>query len=254
MDDSIGSDKIKKKSDGVADAINRQLTTLIIKCAKADGIRDYFYIGVLGYGKRVGPAFSGSLSDRQLVPISEVAKNPARLEERTKNVDDGYGGIINQQVKVPIWFDPVADNGTPMTEAFAEAEKILKQWLYKFPNCFPPIVINITDGEATDGDPSIPAKLLKKLSSSDGNVLLFTIHISCKNIPPIEFPDSELGLPDEFSRFLFNMTSILPNHLKDCARQKGYKISKNSRGFVFNGDLNSILDFLDIGTRPSNLR
>src|SRR5437868_4812684 len=40
----------KSKAEGVADAVNRLLQNLILKCAKSDGIRDYFYVGVLGYG------------------------------------------------------------------------------------------------------------------------------------------------------------------------------------------------------------
>ncbi|MBW7886468.1 MAG: VWA domain-containing protein, partial [Caldilineaceae bacterium] len=38
------------------------------------------------------------------------------------------------------------------------------------------------------------------------------------------------------------------------AQQEGYTVSENSRGFVFNADMVSLIKFLDIGTRPSNLR
>ena len=43
----------KSKADGVADAVNRLLQNLALKCAKSDGIRDYFHVGVIGYGGRV---------------------------------------------------------------------------------------------------------------------------------------------------------------------------------------------------------
>ena len=91
----------RKKADGVADAINRLLQNLVIKCAKSEGVRDYYYVGVLGYGSKVGPAFGGSLAGKELAPISEIADNPARVEERTKKVDDGAGGILDQTVKFP---------------------------------------------------------------------------------------------------------------------------------------------------------
>ena len=45
----------KKKDDGVADAINRLLQNLVLKCAKSTGVRDYFHIGVIGYGAEVKP-------------------------------------------------------------------------------------------------------------------------------------------------------------------------------------------------------
>src|SRR5262245_24517079 len=74
MDDPFGADPNgKKKANGVADAVNRLLQNLVIKCAKSEGIRDYYHVGVLGYGEHgVASAFAGSLKGKQLVPISEV--------------------------------------------------------------------------------------------------------------------------------------------------------------------------------------
>src|SRR5438093_13347151 len=93
MEDPFGQGLGKSKADGVADAINRLLQNLVIKCAKSEGVRDYYEVGVLGYGAAVGPAFSGALAGRDLVPISEVGNQPARVEERTRKVDDGAGGL-----------------------------------------------------------------------------------------------------------------------------------------------------------------
>src|SRR6266853_1296073 len=81
----------RTKAQGVADAINRLLQNLVIKCAKSEGVRDYYHVGVLGYGgamtaNRVEPAFSGALTGRELVPISEIANSPARIDERTKKI------------------------------------------------------------------------------------------------------------------------------------------------------------------------
>src|SRR5438105_872397 len=92
----------KLKAQGVADAINRLLQNLILKCAKSDGIRDYFHVGVIGYGVTVESALGGELRGHCLMPISEVAKNPVRFEERVRKVDDGVGGIIDHKFKFPI--------------------------------------------------------------------------------------------------------------------------------------------------------
>ena len=254
MRDPFGAESGRRKADGVADAINRLLQNLVIKCAKAEGVRDYYHVGVIGYGHRSGPAFAGPLAGRELVPISEVAANPARVDERVKKVDDGAGGLVDQTVKFPIWFDPVANGGTPMCQALNKAANILQGWLSAHPDCFPPIVINITDGEATDGDPSGPAQELTKLASSDGNVLLFNLHLSSHKAAPIEFPDSEDGLPDNYAKLLFNMSSRLPEYMRGIAREEGFRVSDETRGFVFNADIVSVIRFLDIGTRPSNLR
>jgi hypothetical protein len=124
-----GSDSPKRKADGVADAVNRLLQNLVIKCAKSEGVRDYYHVGVIGYGNKVGPAFSGVLAGREMVPVSDIANFPARIEERTKKTDDGAGGLIDQTVKFPIWFDPVAKGGTPMCRALTEAKDILSTWM-----------------------------------------------------------------------------------------------------------------------------
>ncbi len=254
MRDPFGADPGKRKADGVADAINRLLQNLVIKCAKTEGVRDYYNVGVIGYGHRPGPAFAGALAGRELVSISEVAANPARVDERVKKVDDGAGGLVDQSIKFPIWFDPVANGGTPMCQAIGRATAILQGFLAQHPDCFPPIVINITDGEATDGDPSGPAQELTRLTSSDGNVLLFNLHLSSKTGTPVEFPDSEDVLPDSYAKLLFNMSSKLPEYMRGIAQEEGFKVSENTRGFVFNADIVSVIRFLDIGTRPSNLR
>jgi hypothetical protein len=253
MGEPFGIESKKSKADGVADAINRLLQNLVIKCAKAEGVRDYYHVGVIGYGKRVGSAFSGSLAGKSLVPISEVATKPARIEERTRKVEDGAGGLVDQTIKFPVWFDPVSIGGTPMCRALEKAYSILSEWLGERPNCFPPIVVNITDGEATDGNPIEIASQLTSLSSSDGNVLLFNLHLSNMKAPPVEFPDSQENLPDAYAKLLFDMSSRLPLFMREIAQEERYQVGEESRGFVFNADIVSVIRFLDIGTRPSNL-
>jgi hypothetical protein len=255
MADPFGAGEIaKRKADGVADAINKLLQNLVIKCAKAEGIRDYFHVGVIGYGARLGPAFGGALAGRDLIPINEVANMPVRIEERAKKVDDGAGGLVDQSVKFPVWFEAVANGGTPMCQALTMAKSILQNWLAQHPDCFPPVAINITDGEATDGNPLSLAQSVRDLASSDGNVLLFNLHLSSHKATPIVFPDSESNLPDEFARLLFNMSSHLTDYMRSLAQQEGFSVSESTRGFAFNADIVSVIQFLDIGTRTSALR
>jgi hypothetical protein len=247
--------KGRTKAQAVADAINRLLQDLVIKCAKSEGVRDYYHVGVIGYGGNVAPAFSGALAGRDLVPISEIANAPERIEERNKKVDDGAGGLVDQKIKFPIWFDAVGNNGTPMCSALAQAQGILSRWLVQNPNSFPPVAIHITDGESTDGDPANALVQLKSLASSDGNVMLFNLHLSGNpNAVSIVFPNDSAQLPDEYARTLFEGSSILTPFMCTIAREQGINISEGARGFVLNGDIAMIIQALEIGTRPSNLR
>lgn len=248
----------QNKARGVADTINTFLKDLVIMCSKSEGVRDYYYVGVVGYsGTGVRAAFSGALSGKELVAVSEVANNPARVEERLQNkIEDGAVSYLSDlPIKFPIWFDPVATGGTPMCQALGLAHKILSNWLLQHPMCFPPVVIHISDGESTDGDPGTAMQSINELSSNDGNVLLFNVHLSSNpDAESISFPDSTDHLPDQYARMLFHGSSQLTPHMISVARDYGLFLNHGARGFVLNADLELVIQTLDIGTRPSNLR
>ena len=50
------------------------------------------------------------------------------------------------------------------------------------------------------------------------------------------------------------MSSVLPPKLWETAQMEMPNLESNARGFAFNADLRELIRFLDIGTRPSNLR
>jgi hypothetical protein len=254
MVEPIAGSENKRKCDSVADAINRLLHNLIIKCARGEGVRNFYEVCVIGYGSTVAPAFSGPLAGRDLVPLSEVASSPARVEERIRKVDDGSGGLIEQKVKFPVWFEPIAKGITPMGTALSLTSKVLKEWVVRHMASYPPIVINISDGEATDSGPVPQAEELCSLATEDGNVLLLNCHISNQTTQPIVFPDSDVDLPDSFSKSLFSVSSILPASMRELARAEGFNLGPDARGFAFNADLVELIRFLDIGTRSSNMR
>lgn len=249
MDKPFGGTPDKKKKEGVADAINRLLQALVFRCTKGAEVLDRYHIGVIGYGPQVGPALGGALAGRNLVPVSDIAQNPLRLEERKRKVDDGAGGLITQLVKFPVWFEPVAQGKTPMCAALDLAWSVVNDFILDHPGCYPPMVINITDGMANDGDPRQQANMIRQLASEDGNVLLFNLHLSGQAATPIQFPASEAGLPDNFAKLLFRMSSPLPPTMLQAA-QVQYQVANGAVGFVFNADLVSVVEFLDIGTRP----
>src|SRR5580700_11246781 len=89
MAEPFGAQPEKSKAQGVSDGINRLLQNLVLKCAKSDGIRDYFHVGVIGYGGRVVWALGGALAGQKLLPLSVIANHPLRVEQRERKVDDG---------------------------------------------------------------------------------------------------------------------------------------------------------------------
>jgi hypothetical protein len=256
MEDPFGGSADRRKADELATIVNKLLHNLSIRCAKGDSIYDYFHVAVIGYGQDtiVRSAFDGQLTGKDLVAISELANNPLRIEDRVKKADDGNGGLVEQTVKFPLWFEAKHAGGTPMAGALKMAAEIVQRWVAEHPKGFAPIVINITDGEATDGDPVPEAKALTSLGSDDGATLLFNIHLSSAAGNPIELPASAEGLPDQFAKQLFEMSSPLTPFMISRAKELGMPAGDGARGFVFNAQPVQVIQFLDIGTRPANLR
>ena len=254
MEDPFGSETTQRKADFVADVVNRTLHDLVIRCTRTEEIRNYYFVSVIGYGGNVGPALVGGLAGKNLVPISEVAEMPARLENRTKKVPDGAGGLVETQVRFPIWIDPVSNGATPMCQAFSVVRDLVDQWLSEHKNGFPPTVLHLTDGESSDGDPSSVAREILSRRTSDGEALFFNCHVSSRHSVKIEYPKDEPGLPDDFAKMLFNISSVLPAPFIRAGGEIGIGVVEGSRGFVFNGDPVSVAQFFDIGTRPANLR
>lgn len=248
MDEPFAGQTDKKKCDGVADAINRLLQNLVLKCAKSDGVRDYFHVGVIGYGNTVTSGLTNSLDDC-LVPISQLADKPKRVENRLRLIDDGAGGVTEQTVKFPVWFEPVARGRTMMNAAFETAENVVSSFILSNPESFPPIVLNLTDGKPSDASPIKVVSRIRKLATTDGSVLVFNLLISAEPRPPMYFIKDDTLLVDLYAKLLFNMSSVLPPKLAAAARADGFGIEDGARGVVFNADLVAVVRFLDIGTR-----
>ena len=243
------------KAGFVADVLNKTLYNVVTRCTRADGCRPYFDVGVVAYGGNgVGAGFGGPLASKVLHPLPDIEKSPLRIEERTKKVPDGAGGLVEQATKFPVWFDPANTGGTPMCEGMRKTAEVLVEWCDSHPNSYPPTVIHVTDGQSTDGDPEQIASKLRQIATNDGQALLFNLHIDATAAAPIIFPASEGVLPDQYSQGLFRMSSGFPPHLIGVAKERGYSPSAESRFFGYKAGFEAIVDFFEIGTRASQMR
>lgn len=255
MKDMLGG-ATNSKSVMLASVINRLINDLVIRCSKGDEVFDYFDIALIGYGNssygpsRVGSAFDGPLAGRDIVPISEVADYPVRIEKRNKQVDDGAGGLTTIQIEFPVWLEPVANHDTPMNEVMAYTFNLVSDWVAQHPTSFPPVVINVTDGEPTDDDPRPLAEAIRALSTDDGNVLMFSLHLSSTPGNPVIFPNSAGALPDDYARLLFEMSSPLPDKWGVIASETmSMNVQPGARAFIYNAGIEAMIRFLEIGTK-----
>ena len=135
-----------------------------------------------------------------------------------------------------------------MCAAFDYVRNVAATWCASHPSSPPPVIIHLTDGEPTDGDPQPFADALKALSTDDGELLLFNCHISESQANRVMFPNSEHILPDELAKSLFRMSSELPDKLRGVAESKGVLVGTGARGMVFNADGAQMLMLIQMGT------
>ena len=234
----------ESKAEALARAVNRLIRNLVLQCENGDQIRDYYDLGIIGYGgDGVGSAFCGALAGHQLIPISAVANYPLGFE--VESMPDRPDLTLER----PVWVQPTANGGTPMNGAIDLAGAVLAQWANSHRNSFPPLVLNVTDGFSTDGDPGPMAQQLRNIVTLDGNLLLFNIHISETAAAAIEYPASPIGLPDKEAEQLFEMSSELTPYMRTVGRNMNLEMADGCRGFMFNANPAQLSLFLDVGTR-----
>jgi hypothetical protein len=249
MEEPIAGGSGQKKKDAVADAVNKILKELVLSCSRETGIYHYFDVGIWTYSgaRDIRPLFG------DLMPVSEIERHK-RLETRRKKLPDGAGGIIEQDVEFPIWVSPAANGQTPMRAAFEAIVQPLDNWLHSHPNSFPPLVINLTDGAFSGESPAPVVWEIMRKRTSDGNVLVFNCHISKDERPQSIFPGAAGAAMQDYQKFLYEMSSPLPPVMTALARAKGYQLDAGARGYVYNAQQVTMIEFLDIGTRAAQDR
>jgi uncharacterized protein YegL len=242
------------KAEECAKAVNRVLKELGKACTSGTEVKNRCEISILSYGKSgnsIVNGFSGNLASQAVVTMPELVANCLRVDKVKRKMSDGAGGLVELDDDFPIWVEPAAIGGTPMAEAFQEAYNLVSNWTQSHKSSFPPVVINITDGEPNDESQAKTAALqLSQTGTDDGNTLILNAHISTKMGGKVELPSSANGLPDSNAQFLFNISSELPPVMLDGARAVGFEPSNGARGFVYNADAEVMIRLLDIGTKP----
>lgn len=247
------SNGIRRKADELTLAINAWLQAIAIACSRSEGINDYYDVSVLGYGSDgdgnpiIEHALIGPLAGQELVSISDVYTSPARIDTVTTFMqDEETGEMIEMPLRVPIWIDAKTQGGTPICSAIVKACELLDAWIPQHQQSFPPIVINITDGESSEGDPIPYAEALKQRATLNGNALFFNQCVSSVPGDSLLFPATETQMADPFARRLFRMSSILPDILVRDLAYLGQRVERSSRGMSFNADMSRlVLHFLD---------
>ncbi len=234
------------KAERAALAVDRVINELVLASRQGDVIKDRCHVTVFGYGERVERVVDGMISD--------VASSVTEIKKVKKSIPDGTGGIVEVEVEMPIWLQPKANNGSPMHEAFERAAEIVQGWCSEWPDGFPPIVLNITDGTANDPVlTALAAKKVMDLHTTDGNALVFNFHIATnRNAVILPHRTAELA-GDHLVEFLFNISSVLPERLREEANSGGIPAEPGARCFGYNAEPATTIEFLNFGSKVKNI-
>ena len=175
MNDKFGNASHTKAVE-VTNAINDIIYEVGLRCIGSGGeLKNRFEIGIIGYGKQentVQSGWEGQLSGKWVVSIKNIFEFP-----------------LGQENDKPIWIKPYSVSNTPMTKAFENAKRLCNDWINwgNHRDCHPPIIINITDGEATDAGSSFSdlknqVEQIKSLRTNYGSVNILNICAAEKNL------------------------------------------------------------------------
>jgi hypothetical protein len=227
--------------------------------------RNYAYLCVLGYNDNVYPLLSRFPTP---VDIATLADNPLGRVPIYQEVSKD--GNIQQQLvrKQTIWVEPKAEGNTQMVYALERAKNVVERWLQSpsefiskdmgmqepRQDCFPPVVINITDAKHNgEGSPEDIAEEIRSLRTVNGNVLLCNCHFTHEKYKPCLFPTDVNQIDQVEHRKLvhqmFQMSSVIPEELRERAsKDMGLDIQRGARCFVYNANPDQLLRFLSWGT------
>ena len=247
-------------AEAAARIVNMQINELVLRCIKSNEVRHYYDIAVIGYDEEAYSDWKGELEGRDFVSPEELRDNPykrivTREEKRTRK-----GTVIKEVEKVQ-WIEANCDGSwTHVHKAFDRAKRLLTEWMKEHheKDCYPPTIINITDGWFNGASKEYvlqQANELKSMFTNDGNVILFNIHITDEDtIESIACPIMKEELNnDVYAEMLFEMSSLLPERYNaDISRCLNDNRDGRHRAMGVNADATTLIKLMDIGT-PTNI-
>ncbi len=242
------------KAEAVTEIANDLLFELVERARRSDGIRDYYDIAILGYSG--DDEVQGLLPEgREMASVAEIEQMRTAVVNRTTEYLLPDGSVAQHGLVVPQWIHPRAEGQTPMCEALRRARDLAAEWVARPENIgsFPPVIFNLTDGEATDGDDRelrYIADEIRSLKTEDGGVLMINIHLASSKGRQLIFPnEEEMEGADRLSTLLYDMSSSMPACFEAAIRQiKERGLKPPFRGVGYNASMSAVVAMLNIGS------
>ena len=222
------------RSEFACKAINNLINDIIERCYNGTVVRDRCHVAVIGYNNKIECLLSGYLSEIEQKDVEEY--------------DD----------ETPMWIKPIYDDScTNMKAAFEMAKDIIDKWVETCPDNPAPVIINISDGNPYfDGlDEAICMEQtkeivnkIKAIDTKDGKVQIFNIMIG-NGKKVIKFPISDDVCDNDESKFLFDISTQIPESYRNAANAKyGFTCEEGAKGVVYQANDKDLVAFIQFGS------
>ncbi len=243
------------KSRAISLIASSFIDELLYRARREGGTRDYYDIAVLGYsGDGVSSLVS---SEGEFTTPSRLAASAVRTEKIARERMLPSGRSVVAVTEQNIWIPEKAAGVTPMYGALGKALSLVEWWCRqkRGRESYPPTVINITDGEASDctgDDVRTIAAQIRATGTSDGATILMNIHLARagEGAMPVLFPSSLQELPEiRYARLLWDISSEMPVCCNDMIEgmHKG-AASPPFRAVGWCSPMNSVAAMMNIGS------
>ena len=243
------------KAEVVSMVVGRLIDELIMRSHRDGGYRHYYDIALLGYsGENVYSLLGDELT---FYPITMLAGREVPRITYALGYNTLHSGTRQFQEEVSLWVKPCAQGATPMHKMICAVTRLVSEWCAQDINSdsFPPLVFNITDGEASDADYDMlrgAAERLKATGTNDGATLLVNVHISSGlQQQPILFP-AVTEMPEElrYASLLMEMSSTIPEQFNRYVGEcRSNYAAPPYIAMSYNASMSELIAMLNIGTR-----
>ena len=233
----------------------------IRRCQRGNVFKPYIDFAIIGYGVGVHSALPK-------IPLEQFPFSVTKLEDAyiAKNDSDTDDNSMIPKPKLE-WIEERADGQmTPTLAAFTKAREIIEKWLPDHQTSFPPIVINMSDGLPNDdpvfnqmcqeaAEQGIPrlgdlsqtglitqSKAIQGMGTEDGKCLVGNIQLDVVATHSLQYPSSidEAENIDPLTKFMFEMSSVIPDSLHEYANLKSViDLEPGARFYTLNADFDS---------------
>lgn len=247
------------KAEVVSMVAGRLIDELILRSHREGEYRHYYDIALLGYS---GTSVYSLLGDElKMVPITELAVRKVRRMHYALSYNTINRGRLPMHEEVSMWVEPRAQGNTPMFRMITTVTQMVEEWCAREENrdSFPPLVFNVTDGEASDGSADMlrsASRALKQTATNDGNTLFVNVHITANtNHAPVIFPNIyEVPISIRQAHLLADISSIMPEQFHRYIGECRHSFARPPYiAMSYNASMSELVAMLNIGSRTLNM-